>query len=256
MPSQRPQGGSWLTVRQSLAYRPPMNKRGLWSCHLVAVAFVCSVGCTDDAVCGDGVTAGRETCDDANVGDGDGCSAACVQEAGWSCVGVDCSGICNDGLLVDDEPCDPSTSTYSYCSEDCSMFLGSCGDGVVQPGYEACDAGSTTIVGCEASCDASFGYTCSGSPGVCDASPVAPNTAGTSLSVSQRSNLCGWYVAALGGAGRQIRCGALIYTVNSVSACANRIGDFLGSCTVAQFEQWVGDRGNECSALESTVPIC
>ncbi|MBK8012648.1 MAG: DUF4215 domain-containing protein [Deltaproteobacteria bacterium] len=38
--------------------------------------------------CGDGrVVAGSEECDDGGTTDGDGCSALCVQESGWLCVG-------------------------------------------------------------------------------------------------------------------------------------------------------------------------
>ena len=39
-------------------------------------------------VCGDGVTAGAEGCDDDNTYDGDGCSASCAVETGWSCTGT------------------------------------------------------------------------------------------------------------------------------------------------------------------------
>ena len=35
--------------------------------------------------CGDGVPVGDEACDDGNVEDGDGCSAACLLEDGWQC---------------------------------------------------------------------------------------------------------------------------------------------------------------------------
>lgn len=38
--------------------------------------------------CGDGrVVAGSEECDDGGTTDGDGCSALCIQESGWLCVG-------------------------------------------------------------------------------------------------------------------------------------------------------------------------
>lgn len=38
--------------------------------------------------CGDGALQGSEQCDDANVTDGDGCSAACVREPGYACSGA------------------------------------------------------------------------------------------------------------------------------------------------------------------------
>ena len=43
--------------------------------------------CISDAsaVCGDGVVEGAEQCDDGDVANGDGCSASCMVEDGWSC---------------------------------------------------------------------------------------------------------------------------------------------------------------------------
>lgn len=37
-------------------------------------------------VCGDGLRAGWEECDDGNEVDGDGCSSMCVVEEGWTCL--------------------------------------------------------------------------------------------------------------------------------------------------------------------------
>ena len=39
-------------------------------------------------VCGDSILVAPETCDDGNGVAGDGCSAACVTEAGYVCVGT------------------------------------------------------------------------------------------------------------------------------------------------------------------------
>ncbi len=39
-------------------------------------------------VCGDGYVSPGEQCDDGNLGDGDGCSATCTIEAGYTCVGT------------------------------------------------------------------------------------------------------------------------------------------------------------------------
>jgi cysteine-rich repeat protein len=38
-------------------------------------------------VCGDGVVSGNEECDDGNTTSGDGCSATCTVEAGYTCTG-------------------------------------------------------------------------------------------------------------------------------------------------------------------------
>lgn len=43
-----------------------------------------------EAVCGDGVLAESEDCDDGNTISGDGCSDDCIQELGYDCA----SGIC------------------------------------------------------------------------------------------------------------------------------------------------------------------
>jgi len=37
--------------------------------------------------CGDGLIEGLETCDDANIANGDGCDAFCQIEPGWTCAG-------------------------------------------------------------------------------------------------------------------------------------------------------------------------
>lgn len=42
---------------------------------------------TPAPICGDGVTAGSEACDDHNTTSGDGCSATCVMESGFTCAG-------------------------------------------------------------------------------------------------------------------------------------------------------------------------
>ena len=53
-------------------------------------------------VCGDGLIAGGEQCDDGNATSGDGCSATCTVEPGFSCMGSPstCQYICGDGLVV------------------------------------------------------------------------------------------------------------------------------------------------------------
>src|SRR6185503_4188092 len=58
-------------------------------------------------VCGDGEVIG-EVCDDGNTDAGDGCSATCTVEAGWTCSGSPsvCSPICGDGLVRGGEGCD------------------------------------------------------------------------------------------------------------------------------------------------------
>ena len=83
----------------------------------------CDADCTA-VVCGDGVvnlTAG-EACDDGGSDDGDGCSASCQVEAGWTCVaGVACVPTCGDGLVRGDEQCDDhDQDSGDGCSAACT----------------------------------------------------------------------------------------------------------------------------------------
>ncbi len=65
------------------------------------------------AVCGDGVTADTEDCDDLNTVNDDGCSAACLIEDGWYCDGEpsDCTTQCGDNAVAGDEACDDGNTT-------------------------------------------------------------------------------------------------------------------------------------------------
>jgi cysteine-rich repeat protein len=116
----------------------------------IACAGDCSFdisGCFDVFVCGDGSVGGAETCDDGATVNGDGCSASCVLEAGWSCVGAPslCSTMCGDGVVAGAEPCD--------------------------------DANAVNGDGCSMGCTVEPGYVCAGSPSICGA-PMCNGTVG------------------------------------------------------------------------------
>ncbi len=100
---------------------------------------LCMAGTCHAPVCGDGLLSVGEACDDGNATNGDGCSAACVVQAGYACAGSPsvCSALCGDGVIVAGEACD---------------------DGNVVNGD-----------GCSASCLVQAGYACAGSPSVCTA---------------------------------------------------------------------------------------
>src|SRR5262249_22366838 len=51
--------------------------------------------------CGNGVVSADEQCDDGNAIGGDGCSASCEIETGWTCNGNPslCTASCGDGLI-------------------------------------------------------------------------------------------------------------------------------------------------------------
>ena len=93
----------------------------------------------EPAVCGDGVLAPAEACDDGNTDPGDGCRADCTVE------------LCGDGILDPAEACDDANADPGDgCRADCTAEL--CGDGILDPA-EACDDGNAAQGdGCDASC--------------------------------------------------------------------------------------------------------
>ena len=66
-----------------------------------------------------------ETCDDQGITGGDGCSATCQTETGWSCTGAPstCDAICNDGILIaGEEACDDGNpSDTDGCTTLCRV---------------------------------------------------------------------------------------------------------------------------------------
>lgn len=82
------------------------------------------------AVCGDGTIAGSEQCDDGlPPGAGDGCSAACAVETGWTCTGAPstCSTACGDGVKAGAEQCDDgNVVSGDGCSTSCTVEVCTC----------------------------------------------------------------------------------------------------------------------------------
>ena len=98
---------------------------------------------------------GIEACDDGDKDAGDGCTATCAVETGWSCAGA--PSVCMTG----------------------------CGDGVVA-GTEACDdKKNDNGDGCSAACLVEPGYSCAGTPSVCaDNDECALNTDNCSVNAT------------------------------------------------------------------------
>ena len=150
------------------------------------------------ALCGDGVVAGFEVCDDGGecnggsatpctahedcvtAGDGDtcaavgsdGCSDACLLEPGFACPtpGAACTvTTCGDGVREGTEECDDGNALIGdgctpFClrEPDCTggTCVAVCGDDVVFA-PETCDDGNTVNGdGCSASCEVEVGFTC------------------------------------------------------------------------------------------------
>lgn len=68
--------------------------------------------------CGDGELDPRETCDDGNTADGDGCDGHCLKEGGR----------CGDGVRNASEQCDDGSQTGGDGCASCRMELSVCGD--------------------------------------------------------------------------------------------------------------------------------
>ncbi|MDQ3364791.1 MAG: Ig-like domain-containing protein [Myxococcota bacterium] len=120
-----------------------------------------------DPVCGDGIVAGFEQCDDGDLDVGDGCTAVCQREQGYDCTGSPsvCTPVCGDGLVRGSEGCDDGNLTVGdgcgatcaaepgfVCTGEPSSCAPTCGDGTVTVG-EQCDDGNTIDTdGCTSEC--------------------------------------------------------------------------------------------------------
>lgn len=78
--------------------------------------------------CGDGVVNSTEDCDDGNTLSGDGCSATCSVESGWSCSGqpstCTITSTCGDGVTTGGEQCDLGAANGApdaCCNADCTL---------------------------------------------------------------------------------------------------------------------------------------
>ncbi|MEM9056120.1 MAG: DUF4215 domain-containing protein [Pseudomonadota bacterium] len=91
------------------------------------------------AVCGDSMIGAGEQCDDGNTGGGDGCSASCQVEDGFTCI---------------NPPDGPS---------QCSLI--ECGNGLVEVGEQCDDGNDANGDGCSASCGVEDGFSCENPPG-------------------------------------------------------------------------------------------
>lgn len=107
------------------------------------------------AICGDGDRAAMlEDCDDGNEVDGDGCSADCFIEQGWSCTGVPsaCQPCMTDFMC---------SNGRGYCELECPssacICMLSCGDGSRRcsadcSGSDQCQLDCGTSGRCDAQC--------------------------------------------------------------------------------------------------------
>lgn len=99
-----------------------------------ATATACNAGQGPwfNSMCSCGVDytdAGAETCDDGGTVAGDGCSAACAIEAGYTCAGAPsaCATTCGDGVKAGAEECDDgNAASADGCSAACVAEVCTC----------------------------------------------------------------------------------------------------------------------------------
>lgn len=109
--------------------------------------------------CGNGVATGDEQCDDGNLIDCDGCSAACTLE-----------GVCGDGVQAACEACDDNNAVDGDgCDSNCTTT--GCGNGITTAG-EACDDGAGNDMFC---CSLSCQLVDTDGDHVCDRDDVCPS---------------------------------------------------------------------------------
>ena len=151
-------------------------------------------------VCGDGIVAPSEPCDDGSATGGDGCSATCTIETGFECTGEPsaCTSGCGDGIVASNELCDDGNQADGDgCSASCAIETGFtcagapsgciaiCGDGLIR-GTETCDDGGMSAGdGCSNTCGREGGWNCSGEPTACTCGVAADFQPAEGLKIPQ-----------------------------------------------------------------------
>lgn len=84
--------------------------------------------------CGNGTFEDGETCDDGNIVSGDGCSALCATESGYTCTGAPSvcakNPVCGNSVKEGAEECDDGNTVNTDACNECKLTF--CGDHVVQ----------------------------------------------------------------------------------------------------------------------------
>ena len=134
-------------------------------------SYLCECDGACNSVCGNSTIDEDETCDDGDATAGDGCSASCLVESGWTCSGAEPSvcQLCGNGIIEGTEVCDDDNiESLDGCNGTCtavetgwscdndtppSVCTSTCGDGVLAVGGEFCDDGGTDAGdSCSATC--------------------------------------------------------------------------------------------------------
>ena len=126
------------------------------------------IGQAQAATCGNGLIEPAEECDDNNGRSNDGCSSACVLEAGFcqggtgmvsdpSFYSCDSASECANGQSCSQEECTPSHCSCAagrgwFCNLECRGRCTGCGDRVVSGGEQCDDGNGLNNDGCSSVC--------------------------------------------------------------------------------------------------------
>jgi fibro-slime domain-containing protein len=167
--------------------------------------------CAPSTTCGSGVldVDKFEECDDGNKSPGDGCSANCRVETGWSCPtpGSPCISnvACGDGRIGGKEVCDDrNTDDDDGCSADCTKLepgwtcpapgnrcQPKCGDKILTA-WEECDDGNVSAGdGCGVACKVEAGYACPKAGAACHLTVCGDGTREGSESCDDKNTIPG-----------------------------------------------------------------
>jgi cysteine-rich repeat protein len=101
-------------------------------------------------LCGDGIVASGEGCDDGNALSHDGCSAECQPEPGYTCLGGSiCVIVCGDGIVSGTELCDDGNrEDDDGCPNDCGIDSSAGSGGTGAGGTDAGSGGAPPRPSC------------------------------------------------------------------------------------------------------------
>ena len=151
--------------------------------YFISVAELEVYAATAPLLCGNGALDADEECDDANLINGDGCTATCLVE------------FCGDGTInnaaVGEECDDGNAADGDGCSAACTIEIApGCGDGTLDAGEECDDGNLLDGDGCSLSCVVEFcGDGVVNNAGTEECEP--PDTSTCTSLCTTRAPLCG-----------------------------------------------------------------
>lgn len=162
---------------------------------------------------------------------------------------------CGNSVIEEPEICDGDTAQH-YCSTDCLVLGGFCGDGIVEPEFgEQCDDLQLTATegeggaggaggasaggdnkGCK-NCRSSRGYLCDTDNNTCQQTGVDADE----KAVDHIEELCEWFIGLSGGEGFVLGCmvegEARYYTAATQEVCEDSY-EVNDDCTIGEMESW------------------